>query len=97
MLSDQKYYLPAGGSMPLLDPDEVTNQAPDRSQLLKLGEICDRLGFKVTAHFLEERGILPVARLRTAQLYPADSFPLICQKIIEHVQTCREEGGKVAA
>ncbi len=53
---------------------------------MKLGEISARLGFAVTADFLGQLGIHPVATERAAKLYAASSFPLICSALIEHIQ-----------
>lgn len=52
---------------------------------IKLGEICTRLGFTVTADFLASLGVSPVATDKNAKLYPASKFPTICRLISEHV------------
>lgn len=52
---------------------------------IKLGEICARLGFTVTADFLASLGVSPVATDKNAKLYDANKFPTICRLISEHV------------
>ena len=52
---------------------------------IKLGEICTRLGFTVTADFLASLGVSPVATDKNAKLYDANRFPTICRLISEHV------------
>lgn len=54
---------------------------------LRLGEICELLGFNVTADFLGRLGFQPVEVERAAKLYKATDLPLICQKLIEHLTT----------
>lgn len=56
----------------------------DAGPTMKLGEICDRLGYTVTADFLAYLGIDPVATEKNAKLYPAAQFPTICRKIADH-------------
>jgi hypothetical protein len=62
------------------------NQPP-----LKLGEISSRLGFSVTADFLAQLGIHPVATERAAKLYAAVEFPRICHALIAHIQGAMRE------
>ena len=59
--------------------------ANDCSTTIKLGEICARLGFTVTADFLAGLGISPVATDKNAKLYDANKFPTICRLISDHV------------
>ena len=54
---------------------------------IKLGEICARLGFTVTADFLASLGVSPVATDKNAKLYDANKFPTICRLISEHVMS----------
>ena len=51
---------------------------------IKLGEICQRLGFTVSAEFLTSLGIESTTE-KNARLYPAAKFPTICRLISEHV------------
>lgn len=57
---------------------------------LKLGEICARLGFTLTAAFLTELGYPPAAKAGSANLYHQADYPRICQSLIEHIQKARE-------
>ena len=52
---------------------------------IKLGEICARLGFTVSADFLASLGFDPVATDKNAKLYREDSFKHICAGISAHV------------
>ena len=60
-------------------------QVVDHGATIKLGEICTRLGFNVTADFLASLGVSPVATEKNAKLYPAAKFPSICRLISDHV------------
>ncbi len=51
---------------------------------IKLGEICTRLGFTVSAEFLASLGFDPVATDKNAKLYNEESFPGICRRISDH-------------
>lgn len=53
--------------------------------MVKLGEICSRLGFNVTADFLASLGFEVVATDKNAKLYKESSFPMICRRISDHV------------
>ena len=61
------------------------NQEAAPQETIKLGEICQRLGFTVNAEFLATLGINPSATDKNAKLYPASKFPTICRLISEHV------------
>lgn len=63
------------------DTQTATN---DCLSSIKLGEICARLGYTVSAEFLSSLGIDPVATEKNAKLYPAAQFPTICRKIADH-------------
>lgn len=52
---------------------------------LRLGEICEALGFAVTADFLGRLGFQPAETERAAKLYWADDLPRICQALINHL------------
>lgn len=65
--------------------DAVISQAKDCVTTIKLGEICTRLGFTVTADFLASLGVSPVATDKNAKLYDAANFPSICRRIADHV------------
>lgn len=53
---------------------------------IKLGEICTRLGFTVTADFLAVLGFQAVATERAAKLYREADFPRICAALVSHIQ-----------
>lgn len=50
---------------------------------LKLGEICQRLGYTVSADFLASLGFEATTE-NNARLYPASQWPTICRKIADH-------------
>lgn len=52
---------------------------------MKLGDICARLGFTVTADFLAGLGVHPVKTEKTAKLYDAAKFSTVCRLISDHV------------
>ena len=52
---------------------------------LRLGQICERLGFNVTAAFLGTLGFEPAARDKSAMLYHGADFPLICGALVKHI------------
>lgn len=51
---------------------------------LKLGEICARLGYTVTAEFLASLGFEPVSIEKNARHYRESSWPAICRRIADH-------------
>lgn len=59
--------------------------APEKpGAMINLGEINNRLGFSVSADFLEALGF--AARIeKNAKLYSASDFPAICEEISRHV------------
>ena len=52
---------------------------------LKLGAINERLGFGVTADFLQSLGFTATTD-RNAKLYQEADFPLICAALVNHIQ-----------
>jgi len=50
---------------------------------IKLGEICARLGFTVSAEFLATLGFEATTD-KNAKLYPVAMFPMICRRISDH-------------
>lgn len=58
----------------------------DTVRTIKLGEICARLGFTVTADFLASLDIHPARTEKQAKLYKESAFPAICAAIVRHVQ-----------
>lgn len=59
----------------------------DDGKTLKLGEICERLGFTITAAFLSTLGFEPVATDKSAKLYRASDFHRICAALVQHIQS----------
>ena len=57
---------------------------------LKLGAICTRLGFTITADFLRSLGFEPAGRERAALLYHAEDFEAIGRALIEHIESVLE-------
>lgn len=78
------------GSLPVTTaPDPVPNLAPapqDTGATMRLGQICERLGFTVTADFLSTLGFEYCATDKNAKLYKARAFPLICKTLVQHIQ-----------
>ena len=70
---------------PLTGNQETAPQ--ECGKTIKLGEICARLGFTVTADFLGTLGIHPVATEKNAKLYSESKFPTICRLISDHVMS----------
>lgn len=71
--------------LPKSETQPALSSIGDTQATIKLGEICQRLGFTVNAEFLASLGIHPSATDKNAKLYPASKFPTICRLISEHV------------
>ncbi len=71
---------------------------PDEPATLKLGTICERLGFTVSASFMAD--VLRVAPAKAegrAMLYRESQFPVICRQLQSHVSAMAElYAGEVA-
>lgn len=63
-----------------------TSTPPDNGKTMKLGEISARLGFTVTADFLERIGFPVHAHEKNAKLYRECDFHGICMAIIFHIR-----------
>lgn len=59
----------------------------DDGATIKLGDICARLGFTLTAQFVASLGFDPVSTDRSAKLYRASDFHRICAALVRHIQT----------
>lgn len=59
--------------------------APAAAPSLRLGQIGERLGFPLTADFLNRLGFAPAATDKSAKLYHDSDFPMICAALIRHV------------
>lgn len=68
-----------------------TPQAPAASTppTLKLGDICHRLGFIMSADFIAKLGIEPSAREKAAKLYHEADFQRICIALVRHIGEAR--------
>lgn len=73
----------------IVEQAQVT-QPEDTGATMRLGQICERLGFTVTAEFLFGLGFEPHAIEKSAKLYKARLFPLICRALVKHIQSVAE-------
>jgi len=71
---------------------EAVKESLTTAQTIKLGEICARLGFTVTADFMTHIGFPFVAHDKNAKLYRASDFPDICEAIAAHVLKAARRG-----
>lgn len=62
----------------------------DTGERMKLGEICTRLGFTVSAEFLSSIGFTPVAAEKNSKLFRACDFPAVCSALIQHIEQVSE-------
>lgn len=72
----------------------------DTGATIKLGQICERLGFTVSTEFIRSLGVEPAGRERADVLYREADFPTICDWLIGHIQSVRNsaiEGMRKAA
>ena len=53
---------------------------------LKLGQISERLGFNLTGEFLKNLGFEPAAQIKNAVLFHERDFPLMCMRLVSHIQ-----------
>lgn len=58
---------------------------PSTPPTLRLGQISDRLGFTVTASFMESLGFAPAATDKAAKLYHEGDFKSMCAAICRHI------------
>lgn len=59
--------------------------ALDDAPPIKLGDICQRLGFTLTANFVSQLGFEPVSTEKAAKLYRARDFSGICAALVQHI------------
>lgn len=60
--------------------------APPAHPTLRLGVICDRLGFTMTASFVSDTlGVQPAATEKAAKLYTEAQFAEICRALVSHI------------
>ena len=74
---------PDGKRSVFCDIDEGDDKPAD--QTIKLGEICSRLGFTITAEFLASLGYRPVATDKNAKLYAESQWRGICSALVQHI------------
>jgi len=65
--------------------------APATPPTLKLGQIAERLGFTVTADFLQRMGFPPAATDKSAKLYHESQFGAIVDSIIAHLRMVQQQ------
>jgi hypothetical protein len=70
-------------------PIEQSAETAESENLLKLGQIGERLGFSVTAELIASLGILPKAQDRSAKLYSQADFIRVCDALIARVTAAR--------
>ncbi len=58
---------------------------------LRLGQICERLGFTMTVEFLASLGFAPAKQEKAARLYHEHDFPAICAALIRHVTAVAQQ------
>lgn len=64
---------------------------PDTPPTLRMGVICDRLGFIINADFVAQLGIEPPKRdNRNLPLFHESQFAEICRALIQHIETIAE-------
>ena len=64
----------------------VRAPAPTTPPTLRLGQIGERLGFNLTADFLKNLGFEPAATDKNSKLFHEADFPLICMRLVSHIQ-----------
>jgi len=70
---------------------EVRETASRGPAALRLGQISDRLGFTVTAAFLESLGFAPAATDKAAKLYHEADFKSMCAAICRHITSVQAQ------
>jgi hypothetical protein len=58
---------------------------PASAPAMRLGQICERLGFTMTADFLASLGFAPAATEKAAKLYHESDFPAMCAALVRHI------------
>jgi len=89
----ESYSENADGTYTLHAAPQIARVAPAANEppTLKLGTICERLGFAVRADFLADvLHIPPRATDKAAKLYRESDWPLICQQLQAHIGAMAE-------
>lgn len=77
---------------------QVQPAAANEPATLKLGTICDRLGFMMTSAFVAERlGISAAKTEGAAKLYRESDFLRICAALQQHIARAAEQRAAIAA
>ena len=81
---------PVAAPVAAVRPAAAAQAAPEPATL-KLGVICERLGFTVTAAFLSDVLHIPHRGTdKAAKLYRESDWPLICRQLASHVSAMAE-------
>jgi len=79
---------PEGGA---LDESSVEPTRPEDQIPLKLSDITARLGFPLSADFIDQRlHIKPGGTYRRAAIYRSEDWPLICSTLIRHIEAVKK-------
>lgn len=88
-LAEANQLIASAKAAPAETPIEQAAETSDSGNLLKLGQIGERLGFIVTAEFIASLGINPAAHERSAKLYRESDFTRLCNALIDKITTAR--------
>lgn len=77
---------PVSTVVPMPTRAPVATAAPASPPTLRLGQIGERLGFTLTADFLKNLGFEPAATDKASKLFHEADFPLICMRLVSHIQ-----------
>jgi len=69
-----------------------SKDSPLSPPTLRLGQICERLGFNLTADFMRQLGFEPAATEKAAKLYHENDFPRMCAALVRHIQSVLQGG-----
>jgi len=75
------------GTLPITMEQFDATYPPATGEMIKLGQICSRLGFTLTADFVASLGFLPAATDKSAKLYHEADFRRICQALVMHINS----------
>jgi predicted phage-related endonuclease len=82
---------PAPVAVPVAAPAPVAAPRADEPATLRLGTICDRLGFTMTSAFVADTlGIKPAKVEGASKLYRDSDFGRICTALQKHIACVRE-------
>lgn len=79
---------PRVGAMGLGQAADAAAAGVDTRPPIKLGDVCARLGFTITAAFVTDTlGIQPVGKDKAAVLFAAADYSRICDALVDHITT----------